>query len=375
MYQKLLDKLAKWMLPAWVPTGHTVHLGLVYDASKEDQKEAFFKDFRSRLQFTYRKDWSSSIALASGRLITSDSGWGCMLRTMQMMLAQCFLTVELGRDWSFECVRDLEVGSTYLEIISCFLDTPTALLSLHNFVTVGQRLFGKEPSEWFGPTSAAKAAGRLVSMESDSSNGETPSGVLLAGGETPRLPSCLRRVACVVFEDTIFKSRVLECFERSEGIDAVVVLVCRRLGLNSFNLGEYQSGVKACFEMPEFQGLASGDSGSSAHFFVATHDDDYLLYLDPHTVQPSLESVSGVVPGSDSAAGLRPAAPLALRWSRLNPSVCFGFLVRQPAEFLGLCEKLEAGDVGKVFEILDSEPSYAERAEVNTEDDDMVVLE
>jgi len=356
MFQRLVDEISRWL--PWSPTMRVVLLSVEYDTSDDEQREAFLADFRSRIQLTYRKGISTPLKLVSGREINSDAGWGCMLRVTQMMLAQCFVSLVLGRTWRYDEARDLAPGSPYLELVSCFLDIPGAPFSLHGLVATGQRLLGKEPSAWFGPTSAAQAVGHLLEAAS-------------AAETATQAPDFLRGLACVVFEDgAIFKANVLKHFEA--GRSAVIILVCRRLGLEVFNAAVYRQGVESCFELPQFQGLASGNSASSAHYFVGTHDD-CLLFLDPHRVQTSLESVEDIR-GSPDVAGLQAARPLPLRWSRLNPSVCLGFLVRSPEEFLALCGTLCEGPRGEVFEVLEEQPSYASRAETAA-GDDMVLLE
>lgn len=353
MIQRFVDEISRWL--PWSPTMRVVLLGVEYDTSDDDKREAFLQDFRSRVQLTYRKGLSTPLKLVNGQEITSDAGWGCMLRVTQMMLAQCFVDFVLGREWRFEESRDLAPGSAYLGLVSCFLDVPDAPLSLHSLVATGQRLLGKEPSAWFGPTSAARAAGHLFEAAAR------------ADPDTSHVPAFLQRLACVVFEDgAIYKNSVLEQF--SGNCSAVIVLVCRRLGLESFNLAEYRAGVESCFELPQFQGLASGNSGNSAHFFVGTHDD-CLLYLDPHRVQPALETTEHIV-----ASGLQAGRPIPLRWTRLNPSVCLSFLVKSPEEFTALCERLCEAPRSDVFEVLEQQPSYADRVEEATEGD-MVLLE
>lgn len=327
-------------------------LSIAYDAKGDAGKDEFLKDFRSRMLLTYRKSLQPVLALADGDHISSDTGWGCMLRVTQMMLAQCFLSILLGREWRFDENTDLADGSSYLAVASCFLDVPTASFSLHRFVLTGQQLLGKKPSSWFGPTSAAQVSARLFS---DAATEESS-------------PSFVRRTACVVSEDgAIYRDLVLEQFE--SGKDAVILLVCRRLGLDYFNLDDYREGVESCFQLPEFQGLASGNSASSAHFFVATHGDS-LIFLDPHSTQPALNSMEDI----RASLGLRPERPYPLLWSRLNPSICMSFLVRSKEEFNLLCARLAEGPRSHVFEVLDRKPCYEGRLEEDAEDGDMVLL-
>ena len=127
--------------------------------------------------------------------LTTDAGWGCMLRTGQSLLANALLDVHLGRDW---CRRSppapqavmlaphamvdeaSPAGSggslgveewrqarmqyaKYVQLLSWFLDDPSPAcpFGVHRMAREGKRL-GKEVGEWFGPSTAAGAIKQLV---------------------------------------------------------------------------------------------------------------------------------------------------------------------------------------------------------------------
>lgn len=92
------------------------------DHEKPDWPEDFLDDFESRLWFTYRSNFPaieeslgatdhnmSSFPLRlrthfnNGRGFTSDTGWGCMIRSGQCLLANALAVLHLGRgthSWS-----------------------------------------------------------------------------------------------------------------------------------------------------------------------------------------------------------------------------------------------------------------------------------
>jgi len=287
------------------------------------------------------------------------------MRTMQMMLGHALLLVEHGREWRFEAARDLAPDSAYLQIISCFLDRLDAPLSLQNFVKSGQERLGKAPSSWLGPTTSAQTAGHLVRQAN------------LCSAAAASTPACLKKVACAVFDDgAIFKADVMEAFQQDEAVEGVVILVCKVLGLDRFNEAEYREAIKSCFEMPQFLGLASGNDGTSAHYFIATHGDEELLFLDPHTVHPALHSIEEVMDAGVAETLRPPQDPLRLGWSRLNASMCLGFLVRSHEDFETLCASLCEGARGEVFEVLEKKPCYdaASYSLIIDEEDEFAVI-
>ncbi len=52
----------------------------------------FLKTFSQRIYFSYRKQFEPLLSSRTGDIITTDGGWGCMIRCAQMLLAQTLLT-------------------------------------------------------------------------------------------------------------------------------------------------------------------------------------------------------------------------------------------------------------------------------------------
>ncbi|ORY89815.1 hypothetical protein BCR35DRAFT_329163 [Leucosporidium creatinivorum] len=209
---------------------------------------AFYQDFYSRIALTYRTGFPAipcspnsggggmmnALSMSIGRGgarggnadgLTTDSGWGCMLRTGQSLLANTLVTVHLGR--------------------------------VHRFALMGKQL-GKDVGEWFGPSTAAGAIKALV-------NAFEPAGLKVV----------------VVNDGAVYRSEVAAA-ARGEGGEwekPVLVLIGLRLGIDGVN-PIYHDTVKGIFQLPQSVGIAGGRP-SSSYYFVGAQANS-LFYIDPH---------------------------------------------------------------------------------------------
>ncbi|KAB5518793.1 hypothetical protein GE09DRAFT_1156554 [Coniochaeta sp. 2T2.1] len=280
---------------------------------------AFLDDFESRIWMTYRNAFDpipkSTDPKAATHLsfamrlrtslgdqnggFSSDTGWGCMIRSGQSLLANAISVIRLGRDWRRSNDPDAERA-----ILSLFADDPRAPYSLHNFVKHGAVACGKYPGEWFGPSATARCIQALANAN------ETQLRVFSTGD----LPD--------IYEDSFL------AVAKPDGSTFVptLILVGTRLGIDKINQ-VYQQALIATLQMPQSIGIAGGRP-SSSHYFVGTQGQ-WLFYLDPHHPRPALPYYED--PSEYTAADLESCHTRRLRnlhVTDMDPSMLIGFLIR-----------------------------------------------
>ncbi|KAH8904569.1 putative cysteine protease ATG4 [Coniochaeta sp. PMI_546] len=280
---------------------------------------AFLDDFESRIWMTYRNAFDpiprSTDPKAATHLsftmrlrtslgdqnggFSSDTGWGCMIRSGQSLLANAISVIRLGREWRHSKDPDAERA-----ILSLFADDPRAPYSLHNFVKHGAVACGKYPGEWFGPSATARCIQALANAN------ETSLRVFSTGD----LPD--------VYEDSFL------AVAKPDGTTFVptLILIGTRLGIDKINQ-VYQQALIATLQMPQSIGIAGGRP-SSSHYFVGAQGQ-WLFYLDPHQPRPALPYYEDL--RKYTAADLESCHTRRLRHlhvTDMDPSMLIGFLIR-----------------------------------------------
>jgi cysteine protease ATG4 len=129
----------------------------------------FLDDFESKIWMTYRSNFppiprsqdptapsgmTFSVrlrSLAEREGFSSDTGWGCMIRSGQSLLANALIVLQMGRDWR----RRKSHVNEDSKVVALFADSPEAPFSIHKFVKHGASACGKHPGQWFGPSATA----------------------------------------------------------------------------------------------------------------------------------------------------------------------------------------------------------------------------
>lgn len=270
--------------------------------------ELFIEDFSSRLWFTYRREFPA----IPGTDITSDCGWGCMLRSSQMMLAQALLTHVLGRNWRYR--RGHTEASDYMHrtVVRWFGDrvATASPFSLHRMVQTGLES-GKRAGDWYGPSSAAYILKETLE-------------------EAAKQELLLADLCIYVAQDcTIYLEDVRRlCRDGGDGRPwrSLIVLVPMRLGGEQLN-GVYVPCVKGMLSHPNCIGVIGGRPRHSLYFLG--WQGEKVIYLDPHYVQEAVD----VGTQDFSLESFHCSWPRKMSFFKMDPSCTIGFYCKTEDEF------------------------------------------
>ncbi|CAH1774286.1 unnamed protein product [Owenia fusiformis] len=317
-------------------------LGKVYSSTPQERDEdieryglitsmeEFKQDFSSRIWFTYRQGFPP----LPKSTLTTDLGWGCMLRTGQMMLAQAFVMHFLGRDWNcWKGCTDVD-RVFHRQIIRWFGDMPGdhSPFSIHNLVHYGLRM-GKQAGDWYGPSSVAHVLKEAMD-------------------NAPIINPLIGDICLYVAQDcTVYVQDIVTlCTQRrrsststsitSDGSShsankttqqtekwrSVIILIPVRLGGAALNV-IYIDCIKALLAIPGCLGIIGGKPKHSLYFLG--WQDDKLVYLDPHCSQDVVDTRSR----DYDTRTFHCMSPRKLSIEKMDPSCTIGFYCKNKEDF------------------------------------------
>ncbi|NXL17248.1 ATG4C protease, partial [Setophaga kirtlandii] len=321
--------------------------------------EEFRRDFISRIWLTYREEFPQ----IKGSALTTDCGWGCTLRTGQMLLAQGLMLHFLGRAWVWpealamdscdseswpsstvrKLTASLEASLTerdprllgrpparrdwdgterrnelyHRKIISWFGDSPLAAFGLHQLIEYGKKS-GKMAGDWYGPAVVAHILRKAVEEARD-----------------PELQGVTVYVAqdCTVYSSDVI-DRQCSCVGSGKvGTKAVIILVPVRLGGERTNT-DYLEFVKGILSLEYCVGIIGGRPKQSYYF--AGFQDDSLIYMDPHYCQSFVDVSIKDFP----LESFHCPSPKKMSFKKMDPSCTIGFYCRTVQDFEKASEEI-----------------------------------
>ncbi|ORY84439.1 hypothetical protein BCR37DRAFT_269596 [Protomyces lactucae-debilis] len=314
----------------------------------------FLNDVEARLWFTYRSGFpkipknigqaqaspsefgSSTFRSMAGRIsqdgFTADTGFGCMVRSAQTLLANALLTLHLSRSWRRG--DDVQGESRILRL---FADDERAPFSIHRFMEHGAAACDKPAGQWFGPQAASQCIKALNQNQRSSQLA-----VYLAdeqGGS--------------IYAEEVLKLAHASAADQDGEFDLVpdpdppfkpvLILVPSRLGHDKIN-PRYHSTLLSLFSLEQFAGIAGGRP-ASAHYFFAKQGQA-VFFLDPHFPRPALPFIGeNAVYSQEERDSAHTRRVRRMDLSEIDPSMLIGFLIRDLAAWQQFRQHLQVAEV------------------------------
>lgn len=314
-----------WLLGVCYHTGQ----GEADSSNQEQSLQELMLDFSSRVWMTYRKGFEPLGATS----VSSDVGWGCMLRSGQMLMAQALVHHRLGREWRQPAKPSPD--DELSQLLRLFWDAPDAAahpLSIHSLCQLGSAC-GVGIGEWLGPSPLCKTLealankhhphlGLRVHVVADPGGGAPQ---LYSGGAAELFPS-----GKAAGSGEAGGSAAQAAGRQAQVGSGLVLLVPLVLGLDKVNPA-YLPQIQSVLAFPQSLGVVGGRPGSS--LYLIGYQGDQLIYLDPHTVQEAV--VSQALHDTYHCKSVR-----TMPAHNIDPSVALGFYCRNAGEFADLCQRL-----------------------------------
>ena len=326
-------------------------LGQSYEQLNPKQYQLFKKDFTSRIWITYRRNFFISISNIS---FTSDTGWGCMYRCAQMLMAEALIRHFLKRDWRHPSAIKHD-AYFYKYILSLFDDnytspkfklihiqdivnSPAATFCLKHMIIHNNNSIGR----WIGPQQASHILQKCLDNDSLLNSQIT---MYIANQGVLYLDQILKKCQHVDVFKVIWKS--------------LIILVPLRLGLHAIN-PRYYRYILSCLESKYSIGFIGGKPRSASYFmgYIISANTPFLYFLDPHHTQIYSSSESLLYHKTDLYAHNIPL-------SALDPCLTIGFYIANAKEFEDFWEWCE--NMKEIFQIVDTSPCCLSEAKANTE--------
>jgi hypothetical protein len=312
------------------PEDSSIHfLYKIYNPKEEKGKKNYNNQLKKLLLITYRSDYKEQVNIKNKSTYTSDCGWGCMIRSSQMifsrMIYKIFKQIYKNKFTSDIITKsiipffldnnismtDINIKNrdciilgfdSYISQLNKFLekriiengyknfhiksiDPP---FSIHKICTIGE-IYGRTCGEWFSDFELPK----IYEIINTTFNIIPNLSIFHFNSDIEMnlvIDKCFEKIDKNVEipsseEKNYFKNEKNEKFAFKK-MGAIFVSV--RLGVSSIPQ-EYFFSIKKVFECKQLIGIIGGKVNWASYFFGYSNDD--LLYLDPHYNQESINDL------------------------------------------------------------------------------------
>jgi cysteine protease ATG4 len=259
----------------------------------------FLIDFEEIIWITYRKIYkepSYKNLKKSKHFFVDDVGWGCTLRSAQMLIARI-----LSKNISAKNNKNA-FTEEHKNLLMKFVENPFAEYSILKFLENGA-----EYNRWHGPAEVSNIIKKIIPWT------------------------------------TVVMDSLIKIDEAQESQEAQrLLLVPLKLGRNSKISQCYIKSLVYLMKFPQFTGIIGGKNTSSL-FIVGLKNDRELIYLDPHYVQEAWTNIAII--SDKECQGYHTNRPLFMNISDIDPTMSIGFYCRNQEEYADFLDRIKKSDL------------------------------
>ncbi|KAG5470797.1 hypothetical protein LSCM1_02047 [Leishmania martiniquensis] len=254
---------------------------------------------------------------------TTDTRWGCLVRTTQMLIGTCLLRYHCKGAYE---LPEADSAARKKRISKLFMDVPSAPLGIHRAEEEAHKNSVKYAS-MLSPTEASMAmAAALIAYHTQ-------------GGDVPFTFSCEDR--------NVDGAAVLAKLSGGQPVFLMIPVV---LGIAPMS-AKYESMMLKILDMKACCGIAGGCKQAS--FYIFGHQGRSVFFMDPHYIQ------SGYT--SDKAVGTLDGARGDLIASRFDPCMVLGFYLHTPEDYRIFVNELTVINAMVVFPLISFSRNVGEK--------------
>jgi len=320
----------------------------------KDNKDKLIYNFAKIIFLSYKKNFPE-IKNLKGKKYTSDSGWGCMIRCGQMIMARGLYKYfkKIGFSTKYSLIHSVEffmenpfnfdkMPDNFINMMNYFLSiwykenngnislkTVYAPFSIKNLCSVG-RIVNKDVGDWFSDFNMSY----IFSLINDNFH-------LFKNLKIFNFQSLInfKKVLneCFIKENNLFQNNdYIEIKNEKYYFKKIgIIYVSIRLGLSSIS-DVYYKPLKDLFLCKYCLGIIGGKE-RLAYYFIGYNQNGDLLYLDPHTTNNSSKKLDENILINDYL--VKNIHSISLK--KLTTCFTIGFYFRSIEEYMNLVNFLK----------------------------------
>lgn len=325
----------------------------IYDTNNDLDKLNFNKKVSKIVMVTYRSKYRPQRNIKNNKEYTTDCGWGCMIRSSQMILCRGLYKIfkynlkheenltKIIAPFVMENYLKLDekeyIGmDNYIDRLRLFgkkdiieIDPP---FSIHKICILGEK-FGRTCGEWFSDYELAK-----IYDEININFGVIPNLSIVHFNALVELKTilnrCFKEEKCINNEENLLNNNnenQIKIEDKSYIMQKMgLIFISNRLGITNVS-SDYYPSLKNIFNCKECIGFIGGKNNSNSASYFFGYYNNYLLFLDPHHNNLSINQLD-----DNNINTYINKTIYKLQFNSLKSAITIGFIFRNINEFKDL---------------------------------------